>query len=172
MLFRSDLPQVSELALPHPLDAEWRFTGATSRKLLDIAIAATRPSDLILLVGVPSIAVAAAERDDDRRYLVWGEDNIITDGVVRRTASDRRFRHDRTSDCEAAAAIVDPPWYLPQFREMLGEASLHCRREGVVLVSVPGKGVRPGIQEDLALFAQAASEAGLDLYEQEEGGLT
>ena len=60
-----DLPQVSELALPHPLDAEWRFTGATSRKLLDIAIAATRPSDLILLVGVPSIAVAAAERDDE-----------------------------------------------------------------------------------------------------------
>src|SRR5262245_40385003 len=42
-----NLPQGGGLALPHPLDAEWRFTDATSQKLLDMAVAASRPSELI-----------------------------------------------------------------------------------------------------------------------------
>ena len=168
---RGNLPQGDGLALPHPLDAEWRFTDATSQQLLDSVVAASGPSDMILLIGVPSVALAAARRDDDRRYLVWGEHNIITDGVMRRTASDRRFRHDRVGDCKAVAAIIDPPWYLSQFQEMLGQASLHCRVGGLILVSTPGVGVRPGIREDLALIAEAASEAGLDLSGQEESGL-
>jgi hypothetical protein len=166
-----NLPQGTGLALPHPLDAEWRFTDATSQKLLNMAVAATRPSELILLIGVPSLAMAAAQRNDERRYVVYGEENVIRDGVIRGTASDRRFRHERTSNCDAAAVIVDPPWYLPEFREMLGQASFHCRRDGLVLISVPREGVRPNIREDLALMAEAAAQAGLELSAREEGGL-
>jgi hypothetical protein len=132
------LPQGHGLALPHPLDAEWRFTDVTAQALLDLAIAATGPSDLILLIGVPSVTVAAAARNDDRRYWVCGEKNVITDGLISHTVSDPRFRHGRIDGAEAGAAIVDPPWYLPQFQQMLGQASHHCRHGGSIFVSSPG----------------------------------
>src|ERR1700720_2991762 len=49
------LPQCRQLALPHPMDAEWRFTDCTARVLLDAAVATTQPGDIVLLMGVPSV---------------------------------------------------------------------------------------------------------------------
>jgi hypothetical protein len=168
----SDLPQGHGLALPHPLDAEWRFTDATAATLLEMAIAATSPADPILLVGVPSVALAAVRRDDDRRYWVRGEQNIITDGVIRRTVSDRRFRHDQIDGFGAAAAIVDPPWYVPQFREMLGLASRYCRAGAAIFVTKPYDEVRPGIRDDLVSMAETASQAGLVSTAESKGAVT
>jgi len=165
------LPQGHGLALPHPLDAEWRFTDTTAHKLLDLAVAATGPSDLILLIGVPTVALAAALRDDDRRYWICGEQNVINDGVIGRTVLDRRFRHDQVDGAEAGAAIVDPPWYLPQFQEMLGRASRHSRHGGLILISAPGDEVRPGIREDIARIAETALAAGLELVDETKDGL-
>lgn len=162
------LPQVSGLALPHPLDAEWRFSDVTLQELLDLAVSLTSNRDMISLVGVPSVAMAAAGRADDRRYVVKGERNVISDGVVRRTSRDVRFRHEELHRGQAAAVMVDPPWYIPQFKEMLGEASHACRIGGFVLVSVPDKGVRPGIEDDLSQIAVAASQAGLEFCESRE----
>lgn len=165
------LPQGHGLALPHPLDAEWRFTDLTADYLIDLAIDATSPADLILLVGVPSVAIAAARRDDDRQYFVLGEHNIISDGVARYTAEDGRFLHDGIGERKAGAVIVDPPWYLAQFEEMLGQASHHCRPGGLIFVSAPGEGVRPGIREDLARIAEAASRAGLVFNGENKGAV-
>ncbi len=97
--------QVAALPLPHPLDMEWRFTGTTAGGLLANAIAATRDGEAILLLGVPSVAAAAASTTVDRTFLVTGEGNVICKALEQATKGDPRFVHQRTEH-RAAAAIV------------------------------------------------------------------
>jgi hypothetical protein len=164
-------PQVAGLALPHPIDAEWRFTDGTADDLLETVVGATGAQDAILLMGVPSVVVAALHSKHDRRFAVLGEPNIIADGLRDLTADDRRFVHGVVEGHRVTAAILDPPWYLDQFRAMLGEASLRCDIGGHVFVSAPPEGVRPSIPEDLRLIDEAATRCGLTLVSQEVGAL-
>lgn len=166
-----ELQQGKGLALPHPVDSEWRFTEGTAEKLLSLAIAATDPGDLILLVGVPSVALAAARRQDDRLYWVRGEQNIITDGVMKATAADGRFRHQVAGELKAAAAILDPPWYFDQFRGMLSLVASLCRPGARIFASTPGEHVRPGIKEDVVRITESAIQSGLELESQEAAAL-
>ena len=159
----AELPQGKGLALPHPIDAEWRFTEETADKLVRTAVAATQPGDSILLMGVPSVVLAAAQSRDDRKYWVCGEQNIITDGLKQITARDPRFHHDIAEELQATAAVVDPPWYIDQFRGMLSQASHHCRMGAHIFASAPGEDVRPGIADDLVRIAEAAAQSGLEL---------
>jgi len=159
----AELPQGEGLALPHPVDAEWRFTEKTAEKLVHTAVAATQPGDSILLMGVPSVVLAAAQSQEDRKYWVCGEQNIITDGLKRITADDPRFHHNVAHELHAAAAIVDPPWYVDQFREMLSQASNRCRTGAHIFASTPAEEVRPGIVDDLILISEAATQSGLEL---------
>jgi hypothetical protein len=159
----AELPQGGGLALPHPVDAEWRFTEETAEKLVRGAVATTRPGDSILLMGVPSVVLAAAQSQDDRKYWVCGEPNIITDGLRLITAHDPRFHHDIAHESQAAAAIIDPPWYVDQFRGMLSQASHHCRMGAFIFVSTPAEDVRPGIVDDLVRINEAATQLGLVL---------
>jgi hypothetical protein len=156
------LPQGPGLALPHPIDAEWRFTDGTAEKLLRAAVTATQPGASILLMGVPSVVLAAVRSQDDRKYFVCGEQNIIGDGLSRITIADPRFSHFIGDGLDAAAAVLDPPWYVDQFLAMLSQASAHCGTGAHIFVSTPAENVRPGITEDLLRIAEAAREAGLD----------
>jgi hypothetical protein len=164
-------PQGASLALPHPLDAEWRFTDATAEHLLKISIQATSPGNSILLMGVPSVVLAALRSDYDRRFVVLGESNIITDGLRKITAQDNRFAHDSDQDYDVSAAVLDPPWYLDQFLGMLGEASSRCLIGGHIIGSAPSEGVRPSIREDLGLVQEAAARCGLTQISREVGVL-
>jgi len=163
----AELPQGRGLALPHPIDAEWRFTEETADKLVRTAVAATQPGDSILLMGVPSVVLAAAQSQDDRKYWVCGEQNIITDGLKQITAYDPRFHHDIANESHAAAAVVDPPWYLDQFGGMLSQASHHCRMGAHIFASTPAEDVRPGIVDDLVQITETATQSGLELDNEE-----
>jgi hypothetical protein len=156
------LPQGGGLALPHPIDAEWRFTDETAEKLLQAAVTTTQPGDFILLMGVPSVVLAAIRSQDDRKYFVCGEQNIIAEGLSRITYADPRFSHFVAHGLDAAAAILDPPWYVDQFLAMLSQATGHCRAGAHIFVSCPAENVRPGIIEDLIRITEVASKLGLD----------
>jgi hypothetical protein len=166
-----NLPQGDGLALPHPIDAEWRFTEETARSLIENAVAATGAGESILLMGVPSVALAAARSSHDRLFWVRGEPNVITEGLKSLTAADARFCHDISDLVQAGAAILDPPWYVTQFRAMLSQASHHCRTGAHLFVSAPPEGVRPGIAYDLRELSEVATQSGLELASEDAGAL-
>jgi hypothetical protein len=167
-----DLPQGRGLALPHPIDAEWRFTDETAEALVDAAVAVTGVGDSVLLMGVPSVVLAAVRCSHDRIFWVRGEPNVITEGLKRLTAADPRFRHDlMCGSARAAAAVLDPPWYLNQFQAMLGQASSHCHKGAHLFVSAPPEGVRPGITYDRRLISEMANRSGLEIASEESGAL-
>jgi hypothetical protein len=166
------LPQGGGLALPHPIDAEWRFNDETAEKLLRIAVTTTQPGDSILLMGVPSVVLAAVRSQDDRKYFVCGEQNIIADGLCQITSADPRFSPFVARGLAAAAAILDPPWYVDQFLAMLSQTSDACREGAHIFVSAPAENVRPGIVEDLIRIAEVANKSGLDLAGENYAALT
>jgi hypothetical protein len=164
-------PQGEGLALPHPMDCEWRFTDGTADELLAAAHSATKPGDTILLMGVPSVAIAARRTNHDRRFSVVGEHNIISDGLRNLTANDVRFDHGDPAECFAAAAILDPPWYPDHFCDMLADAASGCAIGAHIFVSAPSERVRPSIPEDLKLIDVVAARCRLDLVGRSTGNL-
>jgi hypothetical protein len=164
-------PQGAGLALPHPMDCEWRFTDGTADDLLDAAGNATKPGDTILLMGVPSVVIAASRSNHDRRFLVVGEHNVISDGLHNLTACDSRFEHGYPVKRSAAAAILDPPWYPDHFCNMLADAASNCAIGAHIFVSAPSASVRPSIPEDIKLIDGMAARCGLDLVGHSTGKL-
>jgi hypothetical protein len=164
-------PQGTGLALPHPMDCEWRFTDGTADDLLAAADSATKPGDTILLMGVPSVAIAASRSNHDRRFSVVGEPNIISDGLRNLTANDARFDHGDPVECFAAAAILDPPWYPDHFCDMLADAASSCAIGAHIFISAPSERVRPSIPDDLKLIDRVAERCGLDLAGLSTGNL-
>lgn len=156
------LPQGEGLALPHPLDAEWRFSEYTARWLVERAVATTQPGDRILLLGVPTVVLAATASDADRRFCVACEPNIIGSGLAARTRSDVRFEtYDATAGC--AAAIADPPWYPPIFVGLLALVTGTCRQGGTIFVATPPMGVRSTSAVERADLRGHAKRLGLAL---------
>ena len=165
------LPQGEGLALPHPLDAEWRFTEAVAEMLLHLAVSETRDRDPILLMGVPSVVLAAARSCFDRQFWTLGEPNVITETLNISTREDRRFLQGTPNASSVAAAILDPPWYVNQYSSMLGEAAGYCRPGACILISSPPGGARPNIASDLKQIRRAAATAGLRVLTEEKGAL-
>jgi hypothetical protein len=169
-LFTPALQQGEGLALPHPLDAEWRFCAETARSLVRQAVAATRPGDKILLLGVPIVILAAVESTADRRFCVACEDNIIGVGLAARLGDDPRFQDRVAVNC--AAAIVDPPWYPPVFAGLLGLAATACSLDAAIFVGTPPLGVRPTSEMERQELLATAGRLGLTLVEQASEALT
>jgi len=159
----ANLPQGDGLALPHPSDAEWRFEDSTAEVLLERAVELTRRGDAILLLGVPTVVLAALRSDADRRFVLACEDNVIGAVLRAKVATDSRFVGGAPDGC--AAAILDPPWYPKLFDALIAYAGAKCRDEGWILAAAPSPGVRPGADEERATTIANASSAGLTFIE-------
>jgi hypothetical protein len=160
--------QGANLPLAHPLDMEWRFSNTTADHLLWRAVEATKPGEAILLLGVPSIAAAAAQSSVDRAFQVAGEGNIICDTLEKATSGDPRFVHGHTVDGLASAAVIDPPWYLDAYADMLTMCSVRCAPGAILFLALPPVGIRPSARTDQALMLAAAAEAGFDVTGERE----
>jgi hypothetical protein len=155
--------QGASLPLPHPLDMEWRFTTATVDDLLGQLTASTADGDAILLLGVPSVAAAAARSTFDREYQVTGEGNVICRALELATLKDPRFTHNSLLRRPVAAALIDPPWYPGAYVEMLTTCSLRCATGATVLLALPPVGIRPSARADQNLMLDAAVVAGFEV---------
>ena len=157
----------SLLPLPHPLDFEWRFSADTCREMLVAASDLTREGDTILLYGTPGLAYAAISLPVRDRCVVFaGEDNAVTRRLLdlNKAAGSRiatMVGESPRREC-AAAVLVDPPWYPDYLQPMLRCAAAACRRDGVVLASLPPDGIRPGAAEERDAVEQFAAIQGLD----------
>lgn len=159
-----------ELALPRPLDAEYRFTDQSAQTVLDAAVAATSPGELILLFGVPTVTIAALMSSHDRQFAIRAEDNVIGEALRQLTVLDQRF--SPSVDMLASAVIIDPPWYPPAFNNMLAGASAACRLGAQLFVSGPADGVRPTVAEERRAMLAFAAASGLVLVSRSVDGAT
>jgi len=164
------LPQGDGLPLPHPLDAEWRFTDATADSLLARALLATSDGDAILLLGVPTVVVSAARSQADRRFVVRCEDNVVGDALKALVATDPRFIAEPADGC--SAAVVDPPWYPAIQDALLAQAAAACQTGAWIFAVAPSTGIRPNGEAERHAVLTAARVGGLDLDRQEPRAVT
>jgi hypothetical protein len=152
--------QCAMLPLPHPIDTEFRFDAATARTLARELVEATKAGDEILLIGVPSVAIELGAMDVDRRVRFLGPDNIVSD-AVRATFKGERLILDQGPGRTAAAALLDPPWYVDPMVELIEVCAQGCRDRALVTLTFPELGTRPQIVADRAAYLEAAASAGL-----------
>jgi len=159
------LPQGAHLPLPHPLDLEWRFSEDSAAALLEKVIEASGCDDAVLLLGVPTVAAAAIDSDARRSFHIIGEGNVVCRSVIEASARDPRFVHDAASREPVRAALVDPPWYLDSFTEMVGLCSARCAPGATLFVVLPPVGIRPSAGADREKMLKIARQAGFDMTE-------
>lgn len=156
------LPQGNYLPLPHPLDLEWRFSEACVQELLEMVIDSSRDDDAVLLLGVPTVAAAALDSDARRSFHVIGESNVVCRALVEASASDGRFVHGASSGELVRAALVDPPWYLDSYADMVGLCSARCARGATLFLVLPPVGIRPSATFDREKMINIARHAGFE----------
>lgn len=154
------IDQCAALPLPHPLDSEFRFDDTTAKILARGLIAATRPGDEILLIGVPTVAIELAAIAEDRTIRFLGPDNCVT-AAVRDAFANRTILLDQGPGRTAAAALLDPPWYAAPMSELIQICAWGCREGALAKLVMPPIGTRPEIAVDRSAFLNFAAEAGM-----------
>jgi hypothetical protein len=79
---------------------------------------------------------------------------------------------DELPSISADVVVVDPPWYEPEIRSFLWAARSVCRTQGMILLSVPPEGTRPGIAEEWNRLSHWANGIGLKLVSYEKAALS
>jgi hypothetical protein len=164
-------PDISE----HPLDYEWRFTARSVERILfkldDLIRDVKRPS--VACFGCPSIAVAG---DNYRPEWDWSlldrRAASIATRVSRVSLHPCDLTVDRPEIAACDAAVVDPPWYMPITKHFLTRAQAATKVDGVILLSFPPEGTRPGIKEELAELLEWCNAGGLEPQQINYGLLT
>jgi hypothetical protein len=154
------LDQGRGLPLPHQLDSEFRFDEQTASRLAEALVAATRDGDEILLVGTPTVAMALAVRPVDRRVRFVGPDDCVTAAVAAAFGPDRLA----LGECgvrSAAAALIDPPWYVRPVQTMLGICARGCSAGAPVWMVLPPVGTKADAAHDRQAFIGIARRLGL-----------
>jgi hypothetical protein len=163
-----------ELPTPHPLDACWWFADCSIRKLLEcIQGNSSLPSHLILL-GIPTFFHFARKKGLFERVTL-----VDADSEVRSVGdTDHRYRtvtanlmRNLLPRLSGEVVIADPPWYEPEIRAFLWTARYLCSKGGVILMSVPPAGTRPGIEEEWAQTLRWSRGLGIELVDYQEGAL-
>lgn len=160
------------LAVPHPLDFEWRFTPDSADALLDRCAAATSPAAPVVLVGAPTVFIRAAERGEGHRFALFDKNRTTVTRLLSTYPRTQAFVHDACADPPprraADVTLLDPPWYDPHVRGFLWTAALSTHTGGTVLLSLPPVGTRPGIPEERDALFEWTRGVGLDLVDLEE----
>jgi hypothetical protein len=162
---------LSQLPLPHPLDYDWRFTQKTLQYLHKAILAVTRPGHRISLLGAPSLFAYFCRGDCDRSLdLVDG--NLSLRGRFSEMKAKGTFvACDITKDPlprrTSHFVFVDPPWYDSITRSFLQAAAQLCKLGGIIWVSVPPIGTRPGVEAERNEQILWARQIGLTLLASE-----
>ncbi|XYD11443.1 hypothetical protein R1A27_14165 [Methylobacterium sp. NMS12] len=125
------------LPLAHPLDADWRFTRESAERVLKAAIAEARGGD-ILLIAVPTVALAAHDRGLTHRIVVGSRIGDPLDVALRAAIPGGRFVDLQAIPAAAfRAAVLDPPWYDDVAGPLVEVAREAVGGGGRVLVCAP-----------------------------------
>jgi hypothetical protein len=141
------------LPVCHPGDYEWRFTTAAARLLLDTATNETHAGEAIVHVGTPTtFALGTRTHPNFRHVLLERNTSVIAALSPQKRKEDEIIHIDLGREpmrpLQAAAAIVDPPWYLGDTTAFLSATSCACRQDASIVLCQPTEATRPGIGEE------------------------
>lgn len=149
------------LPLAHPLDGDWRFTRACASRILDILLAQTPAGRDMLLIAMPSVALAAYDRGLSERIVVASRSDDPIDQALRAVMPSVRFESVGWPSHRAFATVaVDPPWYDDIAVGLVGMARSHAASTGSVFVCIPDKFTLPSAAPRLSSLDNAPEELG------------
>jgi hypothetical protein len=155
------------LPVPHPLDYDWRFTEESSEFLLKEILQAAGPSGKAILLGAPTLFRAACSTELSNRCVLL--DRCAETVAAMAGINARIFGVDVVRDelpaLEAQIVVADPPWYEEFAKAFLWASSNFVSLGGVVLLSTPPLGTRPGVDLEWQRTTEFAKQAGLELQE-------
>lgn len=156
----------SDLPIVHPLDFAWLFTRDSQSRLLAHAADATRPGELIVYLGCPTLQQRGREQLPERRHLLLDRDarrvaQANRDGIDGARQID--LLTDALPDVDAAMVVADPPLYPGPARAFVNAAAILLRSGGILLLAFADALTRPGADEDLGDVLRAARQEGFDL---------
>ncbi len=165
---------LSRLPVPHPLDYEWRFGREAISHILDRGLNLTRPEDVIVLFGVPSVFWEAIREGYPRRLILFETNRSMTEffsgqNLHGGTVIPCDLMADDLPRISANLVISDPPWYEECVKSFLWSATLVCCQGGFMLLSTPPIGTRPGISREWKETVGWAENLGFALIEVIEG---
>jgi hypothetical protein len=163
------------LPIPHPLDYDWRFTGSTSELLWQHATNIGRLDEPVVCLGTPSVYREAVRRQELRRAVLLDANSAIVTHFMRHGRLLRVFRCDLLTDgipsIRSSVIVADPPWYEDHMTAFLWAAAQICVAGGHVLMSLPPKGTRPGVEEEVRRVLDRARCLGFEVVATDEGAL-
>ena len=157
--------EVTGLPIPNPLAFDWRYTRDTAGELLERIVESTDPTEMVGLLGSPSVYKMAAIRKAPRQFILLDQGGSLSIGDPQPLAGSifRRcdMQHDAIDLPAVQAVLADPPWYEGETLAFLRTAARICSDRGKVLLSSAPDGVRPGIREERERIISGAAELGL-----------
>lgn len=157
-----------ELPTPHPLDYSWWFDSPS------IALLTLRTEKVarrrIVLLGTPTLALSLAQRLGGKRVVLIDKDPLTlkqcSSAGMETILAD--LNGDDLPSVVGDVVVADPPWYEEDTVGFLCAARSFLEPGGVLLLTCPPLGTRPGIKEEWKRVAARASMLGFKLLAQEE----
>jgi hypothetical protein len=166
----------SELPVPHPGDSSWRFSDKTARHLADRCINASRSGQTIALLGTPEVLLRLRNYGSERNVFLVDRDPLVISALKSSQRPNEQLVHADLSCADvpiktAACVLVDPPWYLEQFRCFTWVASRLSCLDASLLLPLPGIGTRPGMGQERRSLQRWLHELGYAMSERVSGSL-
>ena len=159
------------LPVPHPLDYDWRFT---EQAVNDLLRECRSLGQKMICLGTPTVFVAAG-RNRAFADVVLIDKNATTVDRLSVLSPGKVHELDLFTDplpkLQAEVLVMDPPWYCEHIAAFLWAASRLCPVRGSVLVSLPPRGTRPTIREELRSVFSWAKQLGFVTQRLEENAL-
>jgi hypothetical protein len=164
--FALKLWREGKLLTPHPQDSLWWFGDVALERLHSELHRSLARSERVLLLGTPTLFHYLKAQGLGMDVVLLDRDcPTIDEGQYRSLRCDL-LADSRTSE-RFDVIVADPPWYPLETRAFL-QAALQRSRSGTrLLVSVPGVGTRPGIQDEWQDLIAWAEGRGLKLLDYE-----
>ena len=149
--------------LEHPLDFERRFVDesiSTIFKKLQEFLPGNDPVSVGCL-GCPSVSVAGENIFPKWRWsLLDRRAGLLKQRVKRIELISCDLTRDYPNLPLWDAAVVDPPWYKPILKHFLVRAQMLTKQGGIILLSFPPEGTRPGVREELTQLLEWCNQGG------------
>lgn len=170
-------PREAVLGLPaaDPSRSQWWFTGETIDIVCERAIATTTAhrAGRVLCLGAPTVGHLLAVRGVETVVLDVDEDVVkfVNAALGKPVARVYDAADELPSELvsSAAATIIDPPWYEPLATAFLRRALASLKPGGELLMTLPPRLTRPGVDRFRASLIDDLTKAGHELLGLERG---
>jgi hypothetical protein len=150
-----DVQPPASLSLPvcHPADYEWRFTRDSRQDLTGRATAGLGPGAVVAHIGTPSTFAEGIHRTSRFQHILLERNEAVVAALARVTHAPHAvvamdLVTGEVPSLEAAAAVIDPPWYMGDTLIFLKAAARATALGARILLCQPTEATRPGVAEE------------------------